>query len=424
MRALCGEFARATGNAVDVQLDVNPEVVRRGKAGEAFDVAVGNPSTIEQLIAAGKVVPGSRRDIGHAGLAVAVRAGAANPILPRSRPSSARSSPPRQLRFPAHGASGLYFVGLLDRLGIECKMQGKLKPMAAEDCVEVVARGEADFVVVVATRIIGVSGVEVVGPIPEELQTKIGFAAGLSAATTRAGRRQGADRTFSSTPAAAATLRPTALRRRIDSCAFRRSCHRPPDSRMLDTQRARPGPVEGAPAFMEGSMAKFVRAFAGLLLAGGLATAASAQTKWDMPTPYPDGNFHTRNVAMFAADVAKATNGSLTITVHSAGSLYQACRDQARRPPGHRADRRDAGIARRQRGAGLRHRSRCPSSPLATSARMKLYQAQKPYLEKQLASEGLILLYSVPWPPQGIYAKREIKSVAELKGSNSAPTTP
>ena len=44
-----------------------------------------------------------------------------------------------------------------------------------------------------------------------------------------------------------------------------------------------------------------------------LSTAASAQTKWDMPTPYPDGNFHTKNVMQFAADVDKATNGSLKI---------------------------------------------------------------------------------------------------------------
>ncbi len=49
-------------------------------------------------------------------------------------------------------------------------------------------------------------------------------------------------------------------------------------------------------------------------------------------------------------------------------------------------------------------------------AAKKLYAAQKPYLEKRLASEGLMLLYSVPWPPQGIYAKREINSVDQLKG--------
>ena len=77
------------------------------------------------------------------------------------------------------------------------------------------------------------------------------------------------------------------------------------------------------PEFMEGPMIKFVRVCAGLLLACGVVTAASAQTKWDMPTPYPDGNFHTKNVIQFAADVDKATNGSLKITVHSAGSLIK-----------------------------------------------------------------------------------------------------
>lgn len=71
---------------------------------------------------------------------------------------------------------------LLDRIGIKDVMQGKLKPMSAEGTVEVVARGEADIVVVVATRITGVAG-DMVGLIPEKLQTKIGFVAGLSAST-------------------------------------------------------------------------------------------------------------------------------------------------------------------------------------------------------------------------------------------------
>ncbi len=206
VRALCAEFARATGNTVDVELDVNPEVVRRGKAGEAFDVAVGNPSTVEQLIAAGKVVPGSMRDIGHAGLALAVRAGASKPDIATVAAFTRALVAAKAVAFPAHGASGLYFVGLLDRLGIKSEMQGKLKPMAAEDCVEVVGRGEADFVVVVATRITGVPGVEIVGPIPDELQTKIGFAAGLSAATREPDAAK-ALIAFLSAPAAAATLK-------------------------------------------------------------------------------------------------------------------------------------------------------------------------------------------------------------------------
>ena len=105
-------------------------------------------------------------------------------------------------------------------------------------------------------------------------------------------------------------------------------------------------------------MNKLVRVLAGLLLAGGLATAASAQTKWDMPTPYPDGNFHTRNVIQFAADVAKATDGSLNIAVHSAGSLIKHAEikravRQGTAPIGEILESLAV-----QRSGGLRHRLR------------------------------------------------------------------
>lgn len=206
VRELCTQFAHASGNAVELALDVNPEVVRRGNAGEAFDVAVGNPSTIEQLIAAGKVVAGSRRDIGTAGLAVAVKAGAPHPDIASVEAFRRTLLAAKAVAFPAHGASGLYFVELVGRLGLAAEMQGKLKPMVAEDCVEVVARGEADMVVVVATRITGVPGVEVVGPIPEELQTKIGFAAGLSA-SAKAPDAAMALIAFLTAPSAAVTLK-------------------------------------------------------------------------------------------------------------------------------------------------------------------------------------------------------------------------
>jgi molybdate transport system substrate-binding protein len=206
VRELCMQFARATGHAVDLQLDVNPEVVRRGQAGEAFDVAVGNPSTIEQLIASGHAVAGSLVDFGTAGLAVGIRAGAPRPAIGTVEDFKRTLLAAKAVAFPAHGASGLYFVGLVDRLGIKSEMQSKLKPMPAEDCVEVVARGEADLVVVVATRMVGIAGIDVAGPIPEALQTKIGFAAGLSAATRQSDTAK-ALIAFLSAPAAAATLR-------------------------------------------------------------------------------------------------------------------------------------------------------------------------------------------------------------------------
>jgi TRAP-type C4-dicarboxylate transport system substrate-binding protein len=162
-------------------------------------------------------------------------------------------------------------------------------------------------------------------------------------------------------------------------------------------------------------MTVFVRAAAVLLVAGGLSTAASAQTKWDMPTPYPDGNFHTKNVALFAADVDKATGGSLKITVHSAGSLIK-------HPEIKRAVRQGTApigeilesLASNE--APVYGIDSLPFLATGYEASKKLYDAQKPYLQKQLASEGLMLLYSVPWPPQGLYAKREIRSVDDLKG--------
>lgn len=161
-------------------------------------------------------------------------------------------------------------------------------------------------------------------------------------------------------------------------------------------------------------MKKFTALLAGAALAT-FATAASAQTKWDMPTPYGDGNFHTKNVAQFAADIAKATGGKLTITVHSNGSLIK-------HPEIKSAIRRGVApigevlISNHQNESPIYGADSVPFLATSYADARKLYAAQKPFLEKKLAEEGLVLLYSVPWPPQGIYAKKEIKSIDDLKG--------
>lgn len=153
------------------------------------------------------------------------------------------------------------------------------------------------------------------------------------------------------------------------------------------------------------------------LLTGTLAFAgpAVAQTKWDMPTPYAEGNFHTKNVLQFAQDVDKATNGQLKIQVHAAGSLIK-------HPEIKKSVRQ--GIAPIGEILASVASNDSPvygvdSVPFLTGGyadAMKLYKAQKPALEKRLATENMILLYSVPWPPQGLYARKEIKSVDDLSG--------
>jgi len=206
VRELCKQFARATGDTIDLHFEVNADVIRKAEAGESFDVAIGNPPTIERLIESGRVVPGSRTDFGRSGLAVAVKSGVPKPDIATTDAFKRTLLAAKAVAFPAEGASGIYFVGLLDRMGIKQQMQGKLKPMKAEDTVEVVARGEADMVVVVATRMTGVSGIKVIGPLPEELQTKIGFAAGLSASTKQLDAAKALIR-FLSAPSAAPTLK-------------------------------------------------------------------------------------------------------------------------------------------------------------------------------------------------------------------------
>ncbi len=206
VRELCTQFEQATGNKINLHFEVNADLKKKIEAGEGFDVAVLNPPVIDALIKDGKLVAGSRADIGRSGLAVAVKSGTPKPDIATVDAFKRTLLAAKAVAFPGKGASGLYFVSLLDRMGIKAEMQSKLKPMAAEDTVEVVARGEADMVVVVATRIPGVPGVDVVGPIPEELQTKIGFAAGLSASAKQPEAAKALIK-FLSAPSAAATLK-------------------------------------------------------------------------------------------------------------------------------------------------------------------------------------------------------------------------
>jgi len=206
VQELCAQFERETGTKIDLHFEVNADLEKKIEAGEPFDVAVLNPPVIDALTQKGRLVAGSRADIGRAGLGVAVRSGAPRPDISSVDAFKRTLLGARSVAYPGKGASGLYFVSLLDRMGIKAEMQGKLKPMAAEDTVEVVARGDADMVVVVATRISDVPGADLVGPIPDELQTRIGFAAGLSSSAKDVDAAKTLIR-FLTAPAAAATLR-------------------------------------------------------------------------------------------------------------------------------------------------------------------------------------------------------------------------
>jgi len=149
-------------------------------------------------------------------------------------------------------------------------------------------------------------------------------------------------------------------------------------------------------------------------LAAGIGTA-SAQTTWNLPAGYPANNPHSENLVAFAKDVETATNGKLKIAVHANASLFKA-------PEIKRA----VATGQAQMGEVLLsiHENEDPVFGidvvpfLATSfpESMKLYKASRPAIEKKLAAQGLMLLFAVPWAPQGIYAKRDLNTIEDMKG--------
>ena len=125
---------------------------------------------------------------------MAVKSGAPKPDISSVEAFKQALLAAKAVAYPGKGASGIYFVSLLDRMGIAAEMQAKLKPMAAEDTVEVVARGEADMVVVVATRIVDVPGVDRGRPDPAGVADPYRLCRRLERCRQGAAGGQGADR--------------------------------------------------------------------------------------------------------------------------------------------------------------------------------------------------------------------------------------
>jgi TRAP-type C4-dicarboxylate transport system substrate-binding protein len=159
------------------------------------------------------------------------------------------------------------------------------------------------------------------------------------------------------------------------------------------------------------------RLFSATLLASAMAlgSAAQAQTKWDLPAAYPATNFHSQNLVDFANDVDKATGGKLKITVHANAALFKAP-EIKRAVQGGQAQVGEILLVNYQNEWQMFGADGLPFLADSYDTSMKLYQAQKPLLEKKLAEQGMSLLYAVAWPPQGIYVKKPIASAADLKG--------
>ncbi len=153
-------------------------------------------------------------------------------------------------------------------------------------------------------------------------------------------------------------------------------------------------------------------AFAASALA---ASPASAQTKWNLPAAYPADNPHSVNLAMFAKDVAVATNGKLEITVHPGASLFKAP-DIKRAVQTGQVQIGEVLISLHENEDPIFGVDVIPFLATSYPESKKLWLASKPAIEKKLDAQGLMVLFAVPWAPQGIYAKKDINTVDDMKG--------
>jgi TRAP-type C4-dicarboxylate transport system substrate-binding protein len=153
---------------------------------------------------------------------------------------------------------------------------------------------------------------------------------------------------------------------------------------------------------------------AAVIVACSLTTTAWG-ANWNMPTPYPEGDFHTENIKQFAEDVEEMTDGELTITVHSAGSLFKHP-EIKRAVQTRQAEIGEVLISLLSNEDPIFAVDSLPFRATSYEDARRLWEAQRPVLERRLEEQDLKLLYAVPWPPQGLYTNKEVDEISDMKG--------
>ncbi|MEM9433741.1 MAG: TRAP transporter substrate-binding protein [Pseudomonadota bacterium] len=146
-----------------------------------------------------------------------------------------------------------------------------------------------------------------------------------------------------------------------------------------------------------------------------LALPAAAEEKWDLPMAYSGSNFHSVTGAQFAQCVTTGTGGEIEITTHPSGSLFAGA-DIKRAVQTGQVPIGERLLSGHQNESAIFGWDSVPFLVSSFDEHDKLYAAAKPHIEELLAEQNMTMLYSVPWPPQGLYFNKEVNSVADMEG--------
>jgi molybdate transport system substrate-binding protein len=172
------EFRARTGLAITARYkSTNAQLIAIAE-GATADVAIITRPAIDQLTAEGKIVPGSAKDVAQSGIGLAVRAGAPKPDISTVAAFKQAILTTKSIAFSRLGASGVHFAEVIERLGIADEIRRKAVISDAY-MGEVVVRGEAELAVQQISELMPVAGIDIIGPLPGELQKISWFAAAI-----------------------------------------------------------------------------------------------------------------------------------------------------------------------------------------------------------------------------------------------------
>ena len=202
-------FERATGHKVVTTWVPGVDLMKRVKDGETSDLVIMQASSIDELVKLGRIAPGGRFDLAKSGVGIAVRAGAPRPDISSGDALKRALLAAKSLAYST-GPSGVYIISLFSRMGIADELKPKSRQVKGEPVGAVVARGEAEIGFQQISELLPVPGIDLVGPLPADIQQITFFAAGLQASATDPAAAQALVK-FITAPAAAAVIRKSGM---------------------------------------------------------------------------------------------------------------------------------------------------------------------------------------------------------------------
>src|SRR5438132_7717186 len=179
LHELAHAFERETGHKLVIAFGLATALKRRIEAGEAFDLAILPAAAIDDLIKQGKMDAGARAPIARSGVGIGIMKGARRPDIRTPGAFKRTLLSAKSITWAKEGQSGIYFAGMLERIGIAEQMKPKIVPAASGvEVGKLVAGGQVQLGVILVNELMAAPGVEVLGPLPAELQNYTVFHAG------------------------------------------------------------------------------------------------------------------------------------------------------------------------------------------------------------------------------------------------------